>query len=253
MGGMGAMSGPGSPFGGPGGAPVRLSPGPSMPPAGVPMKPAAGPPVVQQRKSSAIRIVNPNSKEEVKGDFKKPEPDKPKEVHLIDGKRNQNASICLGRVKLSNDDVTAALVRLDPELLSPEGTEMWIGLIPTPEEYEQVAGYPGDQTLLAKVERFFLAVGKIPRLQERLARGPAVAPVQGLGSRPLRFEARWREFDDVPSTRVGETAPAPAEDTSWRPHTFADRQRLETQLAPDGAVVTESARVCSYYASEQVL
>ena len=100
---------------------------------------------------------------------KKPEPDKPKEVHLIDGKRNQNASICLGRVKLSNDDVTAALVRLDPELLSPEGTEMWIGLIPTPEEYEQVAGYPGDQTLLAKVERFFLAVGKIPRLQERLA------------------------------------------------------------------------------------
>ena len=42
------------------------------PTAGVPMKPAAGPPVVQQRKSSAIRIVNPNSKEEVKGDFKKP-------------------------------------------------------------------------------------------------------------------------------------------------------------------------------------
>jgi hypothetical protein len=76
MGGMGAMSGPGSPFGGPGGAPVRLSPGPSMPPAGVPMKPAAGPPVVQQRKSSAIRIVNPNSKEEVKGDFKKPDPEK---------------------------------------------------------------------------------------------------------------------------------------------------------------------------------
>ena len=76
MGGMGAMGGPGSPFGGPGGAPVRLSPGPSMPPAGVPMKPAAGPPVVQQRKSSAIRIVNPNSKEEVKGDFKKPDPEK---------------------------------------------------------------------------------------------------------------------------------------------------------------------------------
>ena len=40
------------------------------------MKPAAGPPVVQQRKSSAIRIVNPNSKEEVKGDFKKPDPEK---------------------------------------------------------------------------------------------------------------------------------------------------------------------------------
>ena len=74
MGGAGGPGGPGSPFGGPGGAPVRLSPGPGQP--GGPMKPATTPPVVQQRKSSAIRIVNPDSKEEVKGDFKKPEPDK---------------------------------------------------------------------------------------------------------------------------------------------------------------------------------
>ena len=72
-------------------------------------------------------------------------------MHLIDGKRTQNVSIGLGRVKISNDDVRAALVALDPSLLSPEGTEVWMTLIPTPEEYEACAGYPGDAGKLAKV------------------------------------------------------------------------------------------------------
>lgn len=82
MGMMGGMNGPG--YGGPGGpgAPVRLTPGPGqpggVPPGGTGVPGFAGAPghvpVVAQRKSSAIRIVNPDSKEEIKGDFKKPEP-----------------------------------------------------------------------------------------------------------------------------------------------------------------------------------
>ena len=68
---MGGMGGPGSPFGGPG-APVRLSPGPGQP-GGPPKTPPGNALVLTQRKSSAIRIVNPDSKEEVKGDYKPPE------------------------------------------------------------------------------------------------------------------------------------------------------------------------------------
>ena len=54
---------PRSRMGGPMGGPMMGGPPKASPP----------PVVVTQRKSSAIRIVNPESKEEVKGDFKKPE------------------------------------------------------------------------------------------------------------------------------------------------------------------------------------
>ena len=74
-GGMPGFPGPGGMHGmGPGGGPPYSGQG--MSPGGKPPAGAPSPPVVTQRKSSAIRIVNPNTKEEVKGDIEKVKADK---------------------------------------------------------------------------------------------------------------------------------------------------------------------------------
>ena len=45
---------------------------------------------------------------------------------------------------------------------------MWIDLVPTEEEFGACDSYDGDASKLGVVEKFFLAVGDVPRLGERL-------------------------------------------------------------------------------------
>ncbi|KAH8068706.1 hypothetical protein JL721_6568 [Aureococcus anophagefferens] len=120
------------------------------------------------------------------GTTKAAKDDKPKEkkpkgpvlTHLVDGKRNQNVLIGLGRVKLSPAETRDALAALDvdklPSLGDASGAEIWLGLIPTDEETQLVTGWltanGGDGALekLAPVEKFFAVVSGAPRLKQRL-------------------------------------------------------------------------------------
>ena len=64
-----------------------------------------------------------NKEKEAKPDA---EPKKIKEevVHLIDGKRTQNVSIGLGRVRMTNDELRGCLMKLDSTLLNPGNIEV---------------------------------------------------------------------------------------------------------------------------------
>ncbi|KAH8067384.1 hypothetical protein JL720_12423 [Aureococcus anophagefferens] len=117
----------------------------------------------------------PAKKKEAAGEEKKSEG-----VQLVDGKRNQNVLIGLGRVKLSHAGIRDAIVGLDfkalPQLETAGGVEVFLTLVPEPEEVAEVGRYIqgfGDEAAalasLAPVEHFFAVVGAAPRLRPRLA------------------------------------------------------------------------------------
>ncbi|KAK7232235.1 actin binding protein [Aureococcus anophagefferens] len=118
----------------------------------------------------------PAKKKEAAGEEKKSEG-----VQLVDGKRNQNVLIGLGRVKLSHAGIRDAIVGLDfkalPQLETAGGVEVFLTLVPEPEEVAEVGRYIqgfGDEAAalasLAPVEHFF-AVGNV--LNRDTARGDA--------------------------------------------------------------------------------
>ncbi|KAF0709561.1 hypothetical protein AaE_012840 [Aphanomyces astaci] len=93
---------------------------------------------------------------------------KPKLVHLVDPKRQQNCSIALSRFRMTPSELKQAILTLDDAVLTLERVQILESLVPTPEEVELVKSYEGDATLLGETEKFFLAVLDIPRLAQRL-------------------------------------------------------------------------------------
>ncbi|KAH8046529.1 hypothetical protein JL722_13588 [Aureococcus anophagefferens] len=139
--------------------PARLDDAPP-PAAAAPV--AAAAPRKKKRPSSASRPCSPRAPAEAAGAARRArggrrgerpqaaKDDKPKEkkpkgpvlTHLVDGKRNQNVLIGLGRVKLSPRRRLAALgVDKLPSLGDASGAEIWLGLIPTDEETQLVTGW----------------------------------------------------------------------------------------------------------------
>ncbi|ETV96975.1 hypothetical protein, variant [Aphanomyces invadans] len=93
---------------------------------------------------------------------------KPKVVHLVDPKRQQNCSIALSRFRMTPLALKQAILTLDDSVLTFERVQILESLVPTPEEVELVKGYEGDPAILGDTEKFFVAVLDIPRLAQRL-------------------------------------------------------------------------------------
>ncbi|CAK4617136.1 hypothetical protein AeMF1_012017 [Aphanomyces euteiches] len=93
---------------------------------------------------------------------------KPKVVHLVDGKRQQNCSIALSRFRMTPKDIRQAIVLLDEKILTLERIQSLAAMVPTGDEMELVKTYEGDVALLGETEKFFLAISDVPRLAERL-------------------------------------------------------------------------------------
>ena len=58
----------------------------------------------------------------------------PKEVKIVDGKKQQNAGIVMGRLKISTEDLRDAVMNMDEKVLTPEKVTMLINIAPTGEE-----------------------------------------------------------------------------------------------------------------------
>ncbi|RHY41097.1 hypothetical protein DYB34_000913 [Aphanomyces astaci] len=93
---------------------------------------------------------------------------KPKVVHLVDSKRQQNCSIALSRFRMAPKDIKAAIVALDDNVLTLERIQSLAAMVPTADEVDLVKGYEGDVALLGETEKFFLAISDLPRLAQRL-------------------------------------------------------------------------------------
>ncbi|RHZ19852.1 hypothetical protein DYB37_005098 [Aphanomyces astaci] len=89
---------------------------------------------------------------------------KPKLVHLVDPKRQQNCSIALSRFRMTPSELKQAILTLDDAVLTLER----LVLRPLQQYNTNSSSYEGDATLLGETEKFFLAVLDIPRLAQRL-------------------------------------------------------------------------------------
>ncbi|ETV79005.1 hypothetical protein, variant 3 [Aphanomyces astaci] len=63
---------------------------------------------------------------------------KPKVVHLVDSKRQQNCSIALSRFRMAPKDIKAAIVALDDNVLTLERIQSLAAMVPTADEVDLV-------------------------------------------------------------------------------------------------------------------
>ena len=93
----------------------------------------------------------------------------PKSVtKLIDGKRAQNVTIALSRLRLSYESIRDAIVRVDPVVLGVDFAEKLLTVVPNEEEKEVLLAFRGDKEALGPTEQFFLALAPVPRIRQRL-------------------------------------------------------------------------------------
>lgn len=94
---------------------------------------------------------------------------KPKELSLIDGRRAQNCTILLSKLKLANPDIRKAMLAMDPgEALPKDMVEQLLKYVPTPEEISLLKEHEREADNMAKADRFFLEMSKIDHYEQRL-------------------------------------------------------------------------------------
>ena len=89
-------------------------------------------------------------------------------VHLIELKRSHNISIELSGLKLPFGKIKQALLDMDDSGFSLEQLQVLRRATPTDQEIVKLKAYAGDIALLGSVERYFLEVSPIPRLESRI-------------------------------------------------------------------------------------
>jgi len=74
----------------------------------------------------------------------------------------------LSRFKVSHSEIRKGIMELNDNVLSIENLNALVSFVPTSEEMELLIEYEGDKTHLGLPEKFYLEIGTIPRLEERL-------------------------------------------------------------------------------------
>lgn len=89
-------------------------------------------------------------------------------VLLLEPKRQQNVGIALARFRMPNDAIVESLLAVDTTVLTAEKISALLNMQPTHEEEVMLQEYEGDKARLGNVEKFVLALGRVPRLGRRL-------------------------------------------------------------------------------------
>lgn len=100
---------------------------------------------------------------------------------LLEAKRALNIGIALRQLRIKPDgSLTSALLSLDESLLSADGCEMLLKVVPTADERETaLALTPAEVGTLGEVERVFVEMARMPHLETRLN---AIADIRRFGA-----------------------------------------------------------------------
>ncbi|KAF6023699.1 DAAM [Bugula neritina] len=94
---------------------------------------------------------------------------KTKELSLIDGRRAQNCTILLSKLKMNNSELTKAIFSMDDsEELPKDMCEQLLKFVPTPEESQMLAEHEHEMDSMARADRFLYDMSKIPHYEQRL-------------------------------------------------------------------------------------
>ncbi|CAG5098861.1 Oidioi.mRNA.OKI2018_I69.XSR.g16043.t1.cds [Oikopleura dioica] len=121
-----------------------------------------------ERLESAFQAKS-NHRSSIARSFEEVESKESLDLKLIDGRRSQNCSILLSRLKLGEREVRQAVLTNDSaEKLPAELAEQLLKFVPTKEEIETLNQYADDAHKMATVDRFFFEMGKILRYENKL-------------------------------------------------------------------------------------
>lgn len=94
---------------------------------------------------------------------------KKEKVNIIDAGRSRNIEIMLSTIKLTNEDIAAALMQYDKNnFFSASQLQNLEKYVPTEDDRKRLLRYDGDESKLGKADKFMRSICNVPRLQERL-------------------------------------------------------------------------------------
>ncbi|XP_022918586.1 disheveled-associated activator of morphogenesis 1 isoform X2 [Onthophagus taurus] len=94
---------------------------------------------------------------------------KTKVLSVIDGRRAQNCTILLSKLKMSDEDITKAILSMDSkEQLPIDMVEQLLKFTPSPEEAALLEEHSDEIDSLARADRFLYEISKVPHYEQRL-------------------------------------------------------------------------------------
>ncbi|KAK9728732.1 Diaphanous FH3 Domain [Popillia japonica] len=92
-----------------------------------------------------------------------------KVLSVIDGRRAQNCTILLSKLKMSDEDITRAILSMDSkEQLPIDMVEQLLKFTPSPEEAALLEEHSDEIDSLARADRFLYEISKVPHYEQRL-------------------------------------------------------------------------------------
>ncbi|XP_017787328.1 PREDICTED: disheveled-associated activator of morphogenesis 1 isoform X2 [Nicrophorus vespilloides] len=94
---------------------------------------------------------------------------KTKVLSVIDGRRAQNCTILLSKLKMSDEDITKSILSMDSkEQLPIDMVEQLLKFTPSPEERALLEEHGDEIDSLARADRFLYEISKVPHYEQRL-------------------------------------------------------------------------------------
>ncbi|CAH1159429.1 unnamed protein product [Phaedon cochleariae] len=92
-----------------------------------------------------------------------------KVLSVIDGRRAQNCTILLSKLKMSDEDITRAILSMDgAEQLPIDMVEQLLKFTPSSEEAALLEEHSDEIDSLARADRFLYEISKVPHYEQRL-------------------------------------------------------------------------------------
>ncbi|XP_068085675.1 disheveled-associated activator of morphogenesis 1 isoform X2 [Anabrus simplex] len=90
-------------------------------------------------------------------------------LSVIDGRRAQNCTILLSKLKMSDEDISKAILGMDSrDQLPIDMVELLLNFIPSAEESALLEEHSDEIDSLARADRFLYEISKIPHYEQRL-------------------------------------------------------------------------------------
>uniref|UniRef100_A0A146MFK9 Disheveled-associated activator of morphogenesis 2 n=3 Tax=Lygus hesperus TaxID=30085 RepID=A0A146MFK9_LYGHE len=128
---------------------------------------------------------------------------KTKILSVIDGRRAQNCTILLSKLKLSDEEITKVIMSMDSrDELPPDMVEQLLKFTPSSEEAALLEEHSEEIDNLARADRFLYEISKIPHYEQRL--------------RSLHFKKRFSVWTGEVEPRIKAVMEASRETTRSR-------------------------------------